>query len=70
MLSAEEEGDVMELMTSWEKKGLEKGLEVGREKERMAEAKNMLQKRADERFILEVTGLSKEDLDKIKSELQ
>lgn len=62
MLHPKEEGDVVELMTSWEKKG--------RQEERDEVAKKMLSKGLEDDLILEVTGLTKEHLKKLKDEIQ
>lgn len=47
--------------------GREEGREEGRTEERMSLAKKMLAKGVDETFLQECTGLSKEELEKIKS---
>lgn len=62
MTDPKEEAELMELITSWEKKGREEGRKQGEIKI----AKNMLKKGTDEAFIIEVTGLSKAELEKIK----
>ena len=46
------------------------GLTEGREKERIEIAKEMLKKGVEISFIEEVTGLTKEEIDKIKVELE
>ncbi|RWR05137.1 hypothetical protein [Siminovitchia fortis] len=56
----------MELITSWEKKGREEGRKEGEKQEKIKIAKNMLKKGTDEAFIIEVTGLTREELEKIK----
>ena len=48
------------------KQGREQGLEQGREQERQTMVLNMLKKKTDISFISEVTGLSKEQIEKIK----
>ncbi|WHY81797.1 transposase [Siminovitchia fortis] len=62
MMEPKEEAELMELITSWEKKGREEG----EKQEKIKIAKNMLKKGTDEAFIIEVTGLSKEELEEIK----
>ena len=46
---------------------LQQGRQEGMEKEKQAVALAMLKKGADEAFILEVTGLSEEEIDKLKN---
>ena len=48
-------------------KGMEKGMQKGMQKERRAVALNMLKEQADMCFICKVTGLSEEEIDKLKS---
>ncbi|WP_218970604.1 transposase [Alkalihalobacterium alkalinitrilicum] len=61
---------IMELMTSWEKKGLEKGLkkwlEKGRTEEKVKIAKQMLEKEFPLKVICEFTGLSEAEVEKLK----
>ena len=74
MLDSKEEGDIMELMTSWEKKGIEKGMEQGLEKgvseEKQATAKRMLQDGWDTDMIAKYTELSEEQVQAIKEEME
>ena len=50
------------LVTSWEKRGREEG----REEEKRGIAKNMLEKGYKTKEIIEITGLSKEEIDELK----
>jgi predicted transposase YdaD len=49
-------------------KGIEKGMEKGMKKEKLVIAKNMLRKGCEISFMQEVTGLSKEEVEKLKQE--
>ncbi|MBB5175056.1 Rpn family recombination-promoting nuclease/putative transposase [Texcoconibacillus texcoconensis] len=81
-MSNQEGEKVMELMVSYERRGMEKGMEIGKEEgkklgkgegkieERINIAKSMLKKEADENFITEVTGLSYEEIELLKKELE
>ncbi len=57
---------VMELMVSYERKGLKKG----KKQEKVSIAKNMLKKELDEHVISEVTGLTHDEIQILKKELQ
>ncbi|UCZ54949.1 transposase [Bacillus shivajii] len=60
------EGDkIMEIMTSYERKGMEKGMEKGIS----AVAKKLLSKGMPVEEIIEVTGLSKEQVEQLKEEI-
>ena len=48
-------------------KGMEKGREEGRQEERQQVVANMLKKQADIAFISEVTGLSQDEINKLKN---
>ncbi|MBB5171951.1 transposase [Texcoconibacillus texcoconensis] len=61
-MSNQEGEKVMELMVSYELEG--------RKKEKVDIAKNMLKKEADENFIAEVTGLSSEEIELLKEEIE
>ncbi|MGJ9384372.1 Rpn family recombination-promoting nuclease/putative transposase [Salipaludibacillus sp. CF4.18] len=56
---------VMEVMVSYERKGMEKGVE----KEKTSIAKNMLKKEMEVDLIVELTGLNKEEVLKLKEEM-
>lgn len=58
----DEVGRIMELMTSWEKKGYEKGIEQV--------AKQMIAKGLQDKDICELTGLTEKDLAKLKQEIK
>lgn len=58
-----EEGEkIMEVMVSYERKGMEKGIEI----EKVKIAKKMLSKGTELEFIVEVTGLTKEEVLRLK----
>ncbi|ADU29430.1 hypothetical protein Bcell_1165 [Evansella cellulosilytica DSM 2522] len=63
---------IMEIMTSYERKGikqgLEQGIEQGREQERLEVAKRMLEKEKSIDEIIEITGLSGIVVEKLKKE--
>lgn len=63
-----EREEIMEILTSWEEKGLEKGLEKGREEERRAIALNMLRKNLPLETIAEVTGITIAQLQQLQSQ--
>ena len=48
----------MEVMTSWERNGMEKGIENGVEREKQAIALNMMRKSFSLEEISELTGLT------------
>ena len=64
----------MELMTSWEKKGFEKGIEEGFEKgiERGIEkvAKQMLAEGYTIKEICKLTGLTDREIERLNNELE
>jgi hypothetical protein len=64
-INPQEEVRIMELMSSWEKKGRAEGKVEGKQEV----AKNMLRKGLDETLIEEVTGLSKVEIEKIKRQI-
>ena len=58
-----------QLRKEGEIKGIEKGIEKGREEEREKVAKRLLQLNMNEEQIIAVTGLSKDEIERIKDEL-
>lgn len=71
-LHPQEEGKIMELMTSWEKKGMEKGMEKGKkegmEKGKKEVAKKLLVMGMAIADISQATGLSEEEILSVKQE--
>lgn len=65
-LHPDEEGQVMELMTSWERKGLEKGREEGKEEGIRNVAQKLLWMGMKIESISEATGLSPKELEELK----
>ncbi|WP_240507972.1 hypothetical protein [Virgibacillus indicus] len=59
---------IFELPISWEEKGKEEGREEGKLEEKRNIAHAMLSKGLPEELIKEVTGLSKEEMEKVKQE--
>jgi predicted transposase/invertase (TIGR01784 family) len=66
-----EEAHVMELMTSWEKKGMMKGKKEGKKEGRnegkKEVARNMLKMNMDMETIMKATGLSQREVELLKS---
>ncbi|UCZ54951.1 hypothetical protein LGQ02_09475 [Bacillus shivajii] len=64
---------MMEIMTSYERKGMEKGMEKGyRKGKKLAKvevAKKLLSKEMPVEEVVEVTGLSKEQVEQLKKEI-
>lgn len=56
---------IVELMTSWEKKGKAEGKAEGKQEV----ARNMLRKGLEEALVQEVTGLSKAEIEEIKNQI-
>jgi predicted transposase/invertase (TIGR01784 family) len=52
------------------KEGLIKGIKEGRQSEKLAIAKNMLKKGFDINSIEEITGISRENIEKLSKELR
>ena len=50
----------------WE--GMQEGIQAGRQEERQAVIANMLEKKTDIAFISEVTGLSEDEIKKMKKQ--
>ena len=65
----DEVNQIMELMTSWEKEGYEKGIEKGIKKGVILTAKKMLDRGVQIKDIQEFTGLSEEQILKLKEQL-
>jgi predicted transposase/invertase (TIGR01784 family) len=65
-LHPDEEGQVIELMTSWERKGLEKGREEGREEGIRNVALKLLRMGMKKESVVEATGLSLKELEELK----
>lgn len=67
-----EREEIMEILTSWEEKGLEKGIErgreEGREEERRSIALNMLRKHLPLETIAEVTGITIAQLQQLQNQ--
>ncbi len=53
-------------LISAERKGMRKGMEKGMQQEKKQTAKKMLAKGLDIETIIEITGLTKEEIEKIK----
>ena len=72
LMNSKEGGKIIEIMTSYERKGREEGRkegqDKGRKKEKIGVAKNLVQKGMDEAFVEEVTGLTMEEIEKLKKE--
>lgn len=73
-LGVTQKEEIMEILTSWEQRGMEKGIEQGRERgreeERQAIALNLIRKNLPIDTIAEVTGLSIDQLQQLQSEAQ
>ncbi|MBO8129871.1 MAG: Rpn family recombination-promoting nuclease/putative transposase [Peptococcaceae bacterium] len=52
------------------KEGLKKGLEKGEKKKALEVAKKLLQAGMDDSFVIEISGLSKEELESVKEEIK
>ncbi|WP_170006397.1 RpnC/YadD family protein [Bacillus fonticola] len=65
-LNPKEGEKIMEVMTSYERRGREEGREEGVREGKIKVAKNLLEKQMDESFIAEVTGLSKKEIQKLR----
>ncbi|WP_209121184.1 Rpn family recombination-promoting nuclease/putative transposase [Alkalihalobacillus sp. BA299] len=62
----DEVNHIMELMTSWERKGIEKGKMEGKIEEKNAIARRMLQKGFCIQEIIDITGLSEKEIKELK----
>ena len=56
-----------EAQREWWQKGQQDGIQQGMQQERQQVVLNMLKKQADMAFISEVTGLSEEEIKKLKN---
>lgn len=65
-MEEKEAAKVMELIVSYEQKGMEKGIEKGMEKAKLDVAKRMLAKGFDADTIHELTGLPLETIEQLK----
>jgi predicted transposase/invertase (TIGR01784 family) len=65
-LGVTQKEEIMKNLTSWEERGVEKGIEQGRDAERRAIALNLLRKNLPLDTIAEVTGLSIEQLEQLQ----
>jgi predicted transposase/invertase (TIGR01784 family) len=61
--------EIMEVMTSWEKKGMEKGIEKGVETERKTIALSLLRENLPLEMIARTTGLTIEQLQDLQAEV-
>jgi predicted transposase/invertase (TIGR01784 family) len=61
--------EIMEVMTSWEKKGMEKGIEKGVETERQTIALSLLRENLPLEMIARTTGLTIEQLEDLQAEV-
>jgi len=58
--------EIFELSNSWERKGMEKGIEKGKMEERQNIAKELLKQGSPVEFVAKVTHLSKEQVEELK----
>lgn len=65
-LDPEEEVRVMEIMTSWERKGIEKGLQQGRTEGKLEVVKRLLDMGMEIESIAKATGLDAKEIEKLK----
>ncbi|GAE31792.1 transposase [Halalkalibacter hemicellulosilyticus] len=64
------EGDqIMEVMVSYERRGMEKGIEKGMEKGKLEMARNLLREGVDVAMVVRVSGLSREDVERLVLEI-